>query len=260
MKNLSICDAETFIYEIFNKFQEVNPWYTYNQSIEEYWIDFKDLLIKKLRKIDPSNSRKIAVFGCSTDTFRRKIFPGYKANRIHEEQIAYLQRIDRTKQIFKKLGYEIHVTMPGYEADDLIASICKKEFENMDVINIFTFDTDLFQLINKKTNVVLFKEIGKRSDLYTNRNFYCKYYGYKPEHIPILKAICGDWTDGIPDVLTKKEANRIIRKYESVDNIFDNIKEIELTEPAVAYKLLEGKEIIYRNLEISTLKDDLLLE
>lgn len=256
-----ICDAETFVYRAFYEYQKENPWYTSKQSIQQYWWGFRNELRRTIRRIDKSDARKIAVFGCSVDTFRRKIYPEYKARRINSNQIPFIQRLERTKKLFRRLGFETITSQPGYEADDLIASICKKEYENVELISIHTFDTDLFQLINKKTHVVFYTRLQFPEKTFTYNNFRKLYYGYSPEHIPTLKAMCGDWTDGIPKVIETKYANAIIRKYNDVDNIFKNIDKLgrDFSYEVVA-KIISGKDIIYRNLKLTTLKDDLLIE
>lgn len=138
---------------------------------------------------------------------RYKLSPTYKAKRranrkkqterekklYHglEQQINLLR-----KEYLREIGFQNIFYQKGYEADDIIASVCQNAGNNQ--IIVISSDEDMFQLLSKRVRV--FSPSTKT--LWTKKKFKI-YYGIKPKQWAIVKAIAGcgsDEVSGIPGV------------------------------------------------------------
>lgn len=255
---LILYDMEAILYLTFEIYQRNNPYSEVNTKIEKYFEGFKKELKKTLnRNTDNKDINqtcyKIAVFG-SEKNFRKNIDPNYKANR--NESIPYKLKLKRLGKVFNNLNILISKAPEGYEADDWIASICRKLHNKTSNINIVTTDSDLLQLVNKNIKVILLKLDNNKI---TNSNYQIdnfNYFGLKPNQIAQIKALCGDSSDNINGALTYKEGNNLIRRYGSINEIYRNINEID--DKSIKLKLTFNKEHITHNLELTSLKDNLI--
>jgi DNA polymerase I len=92
-----------------------------------------------------------------TKTHRHEIYPEYKANRVKAPD-DFKAQIPIVQEVAKKLN--IHsLVLPGYEADDIIASMAKKYKQDKEIMcNIFSSDKDLKQLLDEN---VIFTDPSK---------------------------------------------------------------------------------------------------
>ncbi|BGI51510.1 MAG: hypothetical protein BucCj_2660 [Buchnera aphidicola (Ceratovacuna japonica)] len=131
-------------------------------------------------------------------------------------QIKYLHFV------IKNLGIPI-VIIPFIEADDTIGILSKIENKKNNYVFILTNDKDIYQIINSKTFILksLYKIIG--------RNEVKKEYKILPKNIPDYLSLVGDRSDNIPGVpcIGKKTAQKLIKKYKNLKNIYKNIKKIK---------------------------------
>lgn len=167
----------------------------------EISVDFaRHFILNSIRaakvKLSGSFGKEI-VIACDSNTYwRRDFFPYYKASRKAAKEAssfdwdALYKAADIVKQELKEyFPYKV-IEIPGAEADDIIASICK-EYGNMaERICIFADDKDFFQL-QSYMNVVQYDPVRKRGFVTCPSP-----ENYKKEHI--LRA--GD--DGIPNILS----------------------------------------------------------
>lgn len=80
------------------------------------------------------------VFVFDSHTSKRSAYPEYKSQRTYNPEIAIQKEM--AYEIAQRLGIPC-MRVDGYEADDLVASIVEKEFDNFSAIKIVTGDTDL---------------------------------------------------------------------------------------------------------------------
>jgi len=165
---------------------------------------------------------------------RKKIFPKYKVNRknkykdMDEEAVRFekefrWQMTMLRKKYLPEIGYKNVFVQKGYEADDLIASICMN-LPMLDKAIIISSDQDLYQLINSQTS---FYNPAKMKILTMQR--FKKKYGIEPYLWREVKIIAGCSTDGIPGVegVGEKTAIKYLRK--------------ELKETTKAYQKITSK-------------------
>lgn len=144
----------------------------------------------------------------SRQSHRKRLFPGYKGNRTKTDPdlLACLKQFKMLrKDILPRLNFSNNFHATGFEADDLIASICRfpgpaigQEFI------IVSGDQDLYQLLTEQ--VVIYKPAKKQ--LYTAADFR-RDYGIDPLWWARVKAIAGCHSDSVPGISGIGEARAL---------------------------------------------------
>ena len=153
--------------------------------------------------------------------FRKEIFPEYKANREPPPDDFHPQE-KQILQIVGDLGIPIFAK-PGFEADDLIATMAHrlrdKGFETI----IVSKDKDIRQLIDDSTRMY-----DVQSDAFMDRRRMESELGYSPAQAIDVQTLMGDSIDnvqGIPGV-GEKTAAKLIAAYGNVDGILQNVDKL----------------------------------
>jgi len=183
------------------------------------------------------------------DTFRKKIYPEYKANRPEPPEDLKIQ-LPIAIDLIKEMGFK-SIEIPGYESDDIIASLAKLASKKGIKVKIVSYDKDMCQLIDD--NIVIFDPIKK---VEIDEKGCIEKYGVLPKDFRDFQALVGDRSDNIPGVkgIGEKTAAKLINKYHTLENIYAHIDEIK---GALKKKLIEGKENAFLSRELVTLKTDL---
>ena len=156
----------------------------------------------------------------------------------------FRHQIPVTKELVKELGIPF-LSIDGYEADDIIASVVRKFQDKQDlVIDIYSADKDLKQLL--ASNVFAIDPI---KNIKTDTKLFLQEFLFEPKYILDYLALVGDSSDNIKWVsgIWPKQASELIKKYQSLDGVYEHIDEIT---GWLKQKLLEGKDDAYwsRNL------------
>jgi DNA polymerase-1 len=78
------------------------------------------------------------------ETFRKKLFNEYKANRPEAPEDLKIQ-LPIAIDLIKEMGFKM-LEIPGYESDDLIASLATTAAKNGIKVKIVSHDKDMYQL------------------------------------------------------------------------------------------------------------------
>ena len=155
----------------------------------------------KLRHICTKLPDAHIVFACdSMHSKRKEIFETYKFRRgtktdeqIYLDSIAFPQFAEIKEYVLPAIGYRNVIEEEGYEADDVIASICKNYPVNNKII--VTEDKDLYQLLTTNTAVLT----PKTCKYYTIDDFK-EEYGIRPSKWAEVKTLGGCASDSIPGI------------------------------------------------------------
>lgn len=202
----------------------------------------------------------VACFDTKAPTFRHEMFKEYKAQRPTTPP-GIISQIPITKEVLAAFKIPVF-EKPGVEADDLVATICKKAEANALVsgleIYILSGDLDNLQLVNKNVKVYTLGKGIKDTVVYDAAKVRER-FGVGPEQMPDFRALTGDASDNIPGVegIGKKTAAEIISKYGSIKNLYQELStDTAVLKPKVKEALKQNKEIALMSLELSKMKDD----
>lgn len=208
------------------------------------------MLINLIKKKKPDYI--VCCFDTKEPSFRKEIYPEYKANRgeMPEDLVA---QVPYLKQLVKYMG--IHrMEQVGYEADDLIGSLAiLSNNKNLQTF-IVSGDKDFAQLVNENT----FLLDTMKSKTY-NAEGVEKKWGVPPEQMLDYLSLIGDVSDNIPGVrgIGPKGANKLLEKYKTLDGIYENIKDIKGHTQA---KLKESKKQAYLSKRLIAIVKDIPLK
>jgi len=181
---------------------------------------FTAMLINLLRDEGPSHIA--AAFDVSRQTFRADRYPEYKAGRSATPD-EFRGQIDITKEVLNALGITV-LAEPGFEADDIIATLATQADAAGYRVLVVTGDRDSLQLVNP--NITVLYPIKGVSTLtrYTPEAVVEK-YGLTPEQYPDFAALRGDPSDNLPGIpgVGEKTAAKWIVEYGSLQSLVDNV-------------------------------------
>jgi DNA polymerase I len=156
---------------------------------------------------------------------RLEVYDEYKAGRrdrpdLLSEQWPHLQ------PLVEAFGYE-NLKVPGYEADDVIATIAGRAREKGIDVMVVTGDRDLFQLIEPGVRVMATSRGITDTKVY-DRDAVVDRYGIPPELIPDFVGLKGDTSDNIPGVpgIGDKTASQLLQDYGDLEGVLSNIDSI----------------------------------
>lgn len=224
-------------------FYGIRPLTTKDGQFTHAIYGFLTMLLKIKADTDPD---AVAIaFDLHAPTFRHKAYSGYKATRKGMPEELRCQ-VEPLKELLKLLGYKL-VSVEGFEADDILGTFAKNSSEKGYECVIATGDRDSFQLISDTVSVrfAATKQGTPSAEIYDKARIL-EEYGVEPRQLIDIKAIQGDTSDNIPGVagIGPKGAGDLIKRFENLDNIYENIDTIDIKE-GVRNKLKASKENAY---------------
>ncbi|MBQ9946001.1 MAG: DNA polymerase I [Clostridia bacterium] len=194
----------------------------------------------------------IVAFDVHHPTFRHNMYAEYKAGR-KSPPSELIEQFEPAKKLIEAYGCKI-VECPGYEADDIIGTL-SAAVSSDDFCYIVTGDRDSLQLIRDNVSVLLVStKMGKTQTVEYDKKQLWEDYGVSPEGMIEIKALQGDSSDNIPGVqgIGPKTAGELIKKYGTIDTVYENIDSIEVTA-GVRNKLMAGKESAFFSRQLGTI-------
>lgn len=184
---------------------------------------FTAMLINLLR--DEAPSHIAAAFDVSRQTFRADRFPEYKANRVSTPD-EFRGQIDITKEVLNAMGITA-LAEPGFEADDIIATLATQGEAAGYRVLVVTGDRDALQLVNADVTV-LYPIKGVSTLMRYTPDAVVEKYGLTPAQYPDFAALRGDPSDNLPGIpgVGEKTAAKWIVEYGSLQGLVDNVEEV----------------------------------
>ncbi len=184
---------------------------------------FTAMLINLLRDEGPTHIA--AAFDVSRQTFRAERYPEYKAGRASTPD-EFRGQIDITKEVLAAMGITV-LAEPGYEADDIIATLATQADGAGYRVLVVTGDRDSLQLVNSNITV-LYPIKGVSALTRFTPDAVVEKYGLTPEQYPDFAALRGDPSDNLPGIpgVGEKTAAKWIVEYGSLQGLVDNVDEV----------------------------------
>ncbi|MBN1339587.1 MAG: DNA polymerase I [Bacteroidales bacterium] len=224
MKKLFLLDGMALIYRAYFAFSR-NPRISSKGLNTSAILGFANTLYEVLKNENPSH---IAVaFDTSVPTFRHESFEKYKANRedMPEDLSASIPYIFRLIE-----GFNIPVlTLPGYEADDIIGTLAKKAEKMGFEVYMMTPDKDFGQLVSDHIFIYRPAKAGEKAEILGPAEICEKYSIEKPEQLIDILGLWGDASDNIPGIpgIGEKRAKELIAGFGSIENMISNMDQLK---------------------------------
>jgi len=178
-----------------------------------------------------------AVFDHSEKTFRNDLYDLYKANRSAPPE-DLIPQFPLVRQATAAFGVPC-VELPGYEADDLIATYACRARDAGGEAVIVSSDKDLMQLIGP--HVVMWDPMKDRR---LAEDAVMEKFGVTPDKMIDLQALVGDSVDNVPGApgIGPKTAAQLLDEYGDLDTLLARAGEIK--QPKRRETLIEHAEQI----------------
>jgi len=184
---------------------------------------FVSMLLRLLQEQDPDCL--VVAFDKKGPTLRHDQFPDYKANRA-ETPDELITQVERVKELVDAFGWR-QEEIDGYEADDIIGTLCEKAKGAGYEVYIVTGDNDCLQLVDDQVRV-LFTRRGITNVDEMDEEAVKERLGVSPGQVPDYKGLVGDQSDNIPGVpgIGPKTAVKLLQQYGSVEGIVANVHQL----------------------------------
>lgn len=154
------------------------------------------------------------------------MYPEYKANRqaCPEDLIPQFDFVKEAADAYGILTLEA----PGYEADDVIATIATKAMEEGTHVNILSGDKDLMQLVTMDDGGACIELIDPMKMIRYSHEKVIEQWGVEPSQLADVLALAGDSSDNIPGIpgIGPKIAASLIQEYGTLENVLDCVDSI----------------------------------
>jgi len=244
-----LIDGNSLLYRAF--FALPTDMATASGQVTNAVFGFTSMLINLVKDHKPD--QVVASFDRPEPTFRHQAVDGYKAGRAETPDILR-QQLGLARQVVDVLRIPT-VDAPGFEADDVIATLATQAAARGDEVIIVTGDRDTYQLVQDPSVKVLYNKRGV-SDyvLYDEAGIFGR-TGVRPADYPQYAALRGDPSDnlaGVPGV-GEKTAARLINTYGDLDGIYAHLDELT---PKLRQSLAEAEAQVRANAAVTPLVRD----
>jgi DNA polymerase-1 len=218
---------------------------------------FTNILLKFLKQYQPEY---VAVaLDAGRETFRNEMLADYKANR-PEAPADLIPQFPYFRKVLDALNLPL-LELPGYEADDIIATLCERLAGQDCELVVVSSDKDLMQLV---TNGV--KLLDSAKDRWIGKDEVKEKFGVAPAQVIEVMGLMGDAVDNIPGVkgIGEKTAIALIQHFATLENLYNRIDDIEKMKLRGAARvrdlLREKKDTAFLSRALATVKRDVPLD
>lgn len=247
-KKLIIVDISSFI---FRAFYAIRPLTTKDGTPVNAVYGVLSMLLKLMSEHKPSH----LFFARDTKdgSFRKEFYPLYKANR-SEPPEELIPQFDLIEKLIQKMEVK-SLTVPRYEADDVIASAVVQWRNYFDEILIASGDKDLMQFVDDKVKIL----DTMKDKIFGEKEVFEK-MGVKPDQIVDYLSMVGDTSDNVPGMkgIGDKGAAKLLEQYGTLEECFKH--QDEITNKRLKNAFEESKEDAFLSKKLITLITDLDLK
>jgi len=248
MPKLALLDGHSLAYRAF--FALPTDLATPDGRTTNAVFGFTSMIVKLL---DDEHPDAMAVAWDTPEaTFRNAEYSEYKATRRAAPDL-FKSQLPLMDEVAEALG--IHqLRAPGFEADDVIATVSRQaSAAGWDVL-IVTGDRDAFQLIGGGVKVVYTRR-GITDTVVADTGYIEGRYGISPAQYPDYAALRGDTSDNLPGVpgVGEKRATKLLSQHGSLEGIYEHLDEVT---GKLRASLEEAREQVFLNRRLIRLVED----
>jgi DNA polymerase I len=216
---------------------------------------FSSLVLKVLREYRPG-ALSFTV-DAPKRTFRAERYPDYKAGRAATPS-DLAQQLARLPALLE--AFEVPVfCVPGFEADDLLATLARRLTGEEKSVLIVSGDRDLLQTAGERTRVLFLGKRGQEAELYDAQSVEAR-FGVPPAKLPAYRALVGDPSDNLQGVpgIGPRTAAELVTRFGSMAALVANLEQVSAARTRES--LRECRDRLLLNEELGRLHDDVALE
>lgn len=226
-RRVFVVDAHSLIHQLFHAIAPLTA--PDGRPVNAVFGFVRDML-NLLRQYRPDYL--ICAFESAEPTFRKEMYAEYKAQRPRLDDDLRSQ-FDLIRRFMDALGI-LSVSVPGYEADDILATIARGVEQGGGECVLVTNDKDCRQLLSDKIRL-----LNLRKRTFLDSGTLEAEWGIRPEQAADFQLLVGDATDNIPGVpgVGPKTAAKWLQQYGSLDAILaqaDRIQPEKLRQKLIA--------------------------
>src|SRR5437868_2979625 len=184
---------------------------------------FTSMLLNLVRDHQPDGIG--VAFDRPEPTFRHEAVVDYKAGRNAAPDILK-QQMGLVRQVVEALRIPI-IEAPGFEADDIIATLATEARDQGDEVLIVSGDRDVYQLVEDPLIKVLYNRRGVSDYALYDEAGIEERCGIPPKLYTQYASLRGDTSDNLPGVpgVGEKTAAKLINAYGGIDGIYEHVDE-----------------------------------
>ncbi|MGH9151992.1 MAG: 5'-3' exonuclease, partial [Acidimicrobiales bacterium] len=234
MAKILLLDGNSLAYRAF--FALPTDMATASGQVTNAVFGFTSMLVNLLKDHRPD---AIAVaFDRPEPTFRHALVKDYKAGRAEAPDVLR-QQMGLVRQVVETLRIPL-LEVPGYEADDVVATLATQARDRGDDVVVVTGDRDEYQLVEDPHVKVLYNRRGVSDYALYDEAGIRERTGVTPVKYPEYAALRGDASDNLPGVpgVGEKTAAKLINTYGDLDGVFANVDKCtpKLREALIAHE------------------------
>jgi DNA polymerase I len=250
MARLLLIDGNSLLYRAF--FALPTDMATASGQVTNAVYGFTSMLINLIK--DHSPDQLVATFDRPEPTFRHERIPDYKAGRSETPDILR-QQMGLARQLIETLHIPM-VDAPGYEADDVVATLATKAAAAGDDVIVVSGDRDTYQLVEDPHIAVLYPKRGVSEYVLYDEAGIEERTGVRPCKYAQYAALRGDKSDNLPAVpgVGEKTAAKLINTYGDLEGIYAHLDELA---PKLRQNLADAEAQVRANATATPLVRDL---
>ena len=209
-------DAHSLIFQVFHALPEMTS--PRGEPVGAVYGFVRDLLqLLETRQPDAL----LCAFDLPGPTFRHDLYEGYKADR-GEMPADLVTQIPKIREVLEALSIPV-IDSPGYEADDVLATVARLCDEQQANCLIVTGDKDCRQLITDHVSI-----FNMRKGSVYDADSLQEDWGIRPDQVVDFQSLVGDKVDNVPGVplIGPKAAKELLEKYGTLESVLEHAEEV----------------------------------
>jgi len=215
-QRLFLIDGSSYIYRAYYAIRHLS---NSRGEATNAIFGFTNMLLKVVRELSPDHLA--VVFDSKGPTFRKEIYPEYKANRaaMPDDLVPQIPVIKEVVKAFNMPAIE----QAGFEADDIIATLAKRFAAQGMEVTVVTGDKDLMQIVSDRIRL-----LDTMKDKVYGPAEVAERFGGADKVIEV-QGLSGDSSDNVPGVpgIGEKTAKALIDEFGSIDNLLSNLDQLK---------------------------------
>lgn len=243
-----LIDSHSLIYQVFHALPSMtSPQGQEVGAVQGFLRDIANLLQQWKPQF------LVCTFDASETTFRNEIYEPYKAHRdpmpdALRDQLGLIHNCLDVLSIPK-------ISMAGYEADDLMATLAKQAAEHGAKVLLVTSDKDCRQLISDHVQMLNVR----KGELFGEEELKAT-WGIRPDQVVDFQSLVGDSVDNVPGVpmIGPKAAQLLLEQFDTLDGLYENVEMVAGEKKKESLKA--NREQAFLSRQLVKLKEDCPIE